>query len=159
MKQSQYNKVRAGVKVFEGLKKILPNTECIKQVIKYIYDLEKVTDIVYMPYEKYQREKSRIEESIDRYESMLSYKDSCRHCGKQYFEYNGEIVKDEFLDMMIHSENSLSCDREQFIVFVLSHSITIEDKTYLKGSLIIVKHPSVSLTVYETNIAKLLGYI
>lgn len=89
---------------------------------------------------------------------MMSYKDSCPHAKKVYFETNGDIVKDSYIDKMICVDDDLSCDREQYIVFVLWKDITISDTQYKGGSLVIVKHlPIKSLTIYEKHIAKILN--
>lgn len=153
-----YRTIRKGVEVYECLKGILPTKKCIEQVIRYIYDLDFVTDVIELSYKEYIENKKELLSNVDKYNSMKSYKDSCPHTSKVYFEANGDIVKDSYIDKMINVDDDLSCKREQYIVFVLGNDIEISENVYRKGSLVIVKHlPVRSLTMYEKHIAKILN--
>ena len=153
-----YRTIRKGVEVYECLKGILPTKKCIEQVIRYIYDLDFVTDVIELSYKEYIENKKELLSKVDKYNSMTSYKDSCPHTSKVYFEANGDIVKDSYIDKMINVDDDLSCEREQYIVFVLGNDIEISENVYRKGSLVIVKHlPVRSLTMYEKHIAKILN--
>lgn len=154
----QYRTIKKGVEVYECLKGILPTKRCIEQVIKYIYNLDSITEIVELKYDDYIKNKKEILSNVGQYDSMMSYKDCCPHAKKVYFETNGDIVKDNYIDKMINVDDDLSCDREQYIVFVLNDGIKISDTYYNRGSLVIVKHlPIKCLTMYEKHIAKILN--
>lgn len=153
-----YRTIRKGVEVYECLKGILPTKRCIEQVIRYVYDLDSVTDVIELSYQEYIENKKELLSNVDKYNSMKSYKDSCPHTTKVYFESNGDIVKDDYIDGMINVDDDLSCEREQYIVFVLTDGIKIADTYYNRGSLVIVRHlPVKSLTMYEKHIAKILN--
>lgn len=55
----QYRTIKKGVMVYEKLKAILPTKRCIEQVIKYIYDLDFVTDVIELRYQEYIENKKR----------------------------------------------------------------------------------------------------
>ena len=153
-----YRIIRKGVMVYEKLKAILPTKKCIEQVIRYIYNLDSITEVVELKYEDYIKNKKEILSNVGQYDSMMSYKDCCPYAKKVYFETNGDIVKDSYIDKMICVDDDLYCDREQYIVFVLWKDMTISDTSYKGGSLAIVKHfPVKSLTMYEKHIAKILN--
>ena len=132
--------------------------KCIEQVIRYIYDLDFVTDVIELSYKQYIDNKKELLSKVDKYNSMNSYNNTHPHIAKVYFEGNGDIVKDDYIDKMINVDDDLSCEREQYIVFVLTDGIKISDTYYNRGSLVIVKHlPVRSLTMHEKHIAKILN--
>lgn len=157
MEEREYRKIKKGVEVYEKLKKILPTKRCIEQVIRHIYTLEGVREVVEISYNDYFPNKELFKQGVGSYSSMKSYKSSCPHAEKMYFEVNGDIVIDETLKCSIYNDDYLSCDREQFIVFMVNNEIKVRDRHYKEGTLVVVRHsPIRELTMYEKNIARIL---